>query len=107
MPRETALAALDGTDPRSRIDGILSLTLYDPDWKLGQEKCLALLADPDADVVATAILGLGHLARLHHELDLGVVVPALKSLQPDPRFAGRVGDALDDIDIFVRRANRD
>ena len=102
MSREAAITAIHGRDPTRRIDGILSLALYDSDWKEAQDQCLGLLADADPDVVNTAVLGLGHLARLHHRLDLDVVIPALKALQTDPRFAGRVRDALEDIATFVR-----
>ena len=41
-------------------------------------------------------------ARLHHRLDLAMVIPGLKALETDPRFAGRVRDALEDIATFVR-----
>jgi hypothetical protein len=83
------------------MDGILSLALYDPDWRSTQDRCLNLLTDPDQDVVATAILGLAHLARLHRQLDIDRVLPALQQLASVPGLAGRVSDALDDIKIFV------
>jgi hypothetical protein len=101
LSRDAALSAIHGSVPERRMEAILSLALYESDWKLVQGECLTLLTDDDADIVNTAILGLGHVARLRRNLDLDLVVPALESLQGDARYAGRVGDALDDIAAFV------
>lgn len=103
LPREQAIAAVAASDTKTRIDGLLSLALYDHDWRFVQEMCLGLLDDGDADVVATAILGLSHLARLHAYLDLDRVVPELRRLRAMPHLEGRVDDALDDISMFVLR----
>jgi hypothetical protein len=107
LSRETAESQLAGTDPRSRIEAILSLALYDPDWRSTQDRCLELVHDPDRDIVATAILGLAHLARLHRQLDVARVLRELEPLSRDPALAGRVADALDDIHIFVANDRRD
>jgi hypothetical protein len=103
LSRKVALAKLAGTDPNARMDGILSLALYDPDWKFVQDLCLELLHDSDVAVVATAILALGHLGRIHGHLELDRVVPELDALKSNDALAGRVSDTLDDIEIFVRR----
>jgi hypothetical protein len=78
--------------------------LCDSDWRFVQELCLKLLNDRDSDVVATAILSLGHLARLHHELTLDRVRPALEGLKKGPRYSGRVDDTFDDIQTFIEKA---
>ena len=101
LSRKQATDDLASADSRKRVDALLSLALYDSDWRWVQDQCLRLLADSEEDVVATAILGLGHLARLHQRLDLDQVLPRLKTLQADPRFGGRVSDAYDDIRLFV------
>lgn len=103
LPRDEAVASLDASDQKVRIDGLLSLALYDPDWRLVQGICLTLLDDPDQDVRATAVLGLAHLARLHGDLDLDRVMPELRRLQSTPALSGRVEDALDDIETFIVR----
>jgi hypothetical protein len=103
MSREDAEAAIGGADSNTRISGIWSIALHDPDWRWVQAALVGLLADPDPGVVIVAIQALGHLARLHGQLDLDVVVPALDRLFADPRFIGAVEDATDDIDIYVRR----
>jgi hypothetical protein len=107
LSRDVAVAKLRGTERLARIDGLLSLALYDPDWKWVQERCLELLHDPDPDIVATAILALGHVGRLHGQLDLDRVVPELEALKTNEALAGRVSDVMNDIDIFVRRLRSD
>jgi hypothetical protein len=104
LPREKAIAQLRTNVPQGRIDAILSLALYDPDWKLAQAACLDGLADDEDDVVATAILGLGHIARLHRHLSLDIVVPRLEALKGrSDLISGRLDDTLDDIAIYLRR----
>jgi hypothetical protein len=104
MSREEAVTLLSGMDGRQRIDALLSLALYDPDWRWVQDQSLSLLHDRDFDVAATAIIALAHLARLHQQLDLQRVLPALAELKADERLAGRVNDALEDIQIYIKEA---
>jgi hypothetical protein len=101
LPRDVAYAQLKEGDAQARMHALLSLALYDPDWRSVQEKCLEHLRDPDSDVVSTAILCLGHLARRRRSLDLDRVLPELRQLRSDPALSGRVDDVLDDIRAYV------
>jgi hypothetical protein len=56
LSRKQATADLASADSRKRVDALLSLALYDSDWRWIQDQCLASLSDPDEDVVAAAIL---------------------------------------------------
>jgi hypothetical protein len=103
MTRAEALGMLDGTDGLSRSKALLSLALYDPDWRWVQNLSLKLLDDPDSGLKGTAALALAHLARIHRALDLDVVLPALERLKSDRNIGGRVEDALSDIQIYVKR----
>lgn len=102
LSREQALAQLKNADPYDRMDAILSLTLYEPDWRLGQSISLKMLDDPNIDVVATAILGLSHVARLHRHLDLDQVLPRLEPLKSNPTLNGRIIDVLNDFDTYLK-----
>ena len=104
LPRDVAHAQLNDGDKRSRIDALLSLAMYDPDWRSAQDLSLQHLRDPDIDVIATAVLGLAHIARRQHDLDIERVIPELERLRANQSLAGRVEDALDDIRIYVRGA---
>jgi hypothetical protein len=101
LPRSVACAQLKEGDAKARIQALLSLALYDPDWRWVQDKSLELLHDADSDVVSTAILAIGHLARRHRSLELDRVLPELHRLRADPAFSGRAGDVLDDIHTYV------
>jgi hypothetical protein len=106
LPRELAESQLHSDQPELRSEAILSLALYDQDWKDVQERCLVLIQDDDKDVASTAVLALGHLARLHRQLAIARVISALQTTAADPTLAGRVADALDDIETFVGRNDR-
>ncbi len=67
-----------------------------------QGKCLEMTHHYDVEVRGTAVTCLGHLARLHRDLDLPLVLPTLQALRSDPGMGGRAEDALDDIRTFVK-----
>jgi hypothetical protein len=48
-----------------------------------------------------AAICLGHLARIHRQLDLEVVLQRLTELQTDPLVKAGADDALDDIRFFL------
>lgn len=50
-----------------------------------------------------AAISLGHLARLHGQLDLAIVMPELKKLAADSGTDGQAQDARDDIRTFLRK----
>ena len=82
---------------------LVELALTDPDWKNVQSYCLTFLEYPDAGVRAVAATCLGHLARIHKQLDLDLVLPALYRHQSDPGpwVAGTVDNALSSIERFI------
>jgi hypothetical protein len=81
---------------------LLSVTFHDEDWLWVQSSCLKFLASPDENLRAVAATCLGHLARIHGMVDVAMVVPALQAHLSDSAIAGRVSDALDDIEMFVK-----
>lgn len=81
---------------------LVSLALNDADWKWVQQKCINHSNDPAPEVRGTAVTCLGHLARLHRELDVDVVAPIIQRLMHDPEVAGRAEDAWDDILVYLR-----
>ena len=52
-------------------------------------------------VTGLAVTSLGHIARIHRQLDLDKVLPVLEKLRSDPEIGGRVEDALDDIRKYL------
>ncbi len=83
-------------------DGLLSAAYYDPEWHWVQTKCLAASRHSDFRVRWVAATCLGHLARVHGQLDL---VPALERLaesKNDPLVKAGAEDALDDIRFYLK-----
>lgn len=94
-------------NPEPVCDAIIRLALNDPDRHWVEGIALALTGSEDPNVRAVAATALGHVARIHGEINVSLVVPALKRLLGDPRTAGRAEDALSDIAIFVPGAGPD
>lgn len=103
MSRADAERALQSPDPDAVGAALLASALHDPDWRWVQEQCLRHLQHGSEQVRALAVTCLGHLARIHGHLDTERVLPALDALRAHPVLAGRVEDALDDIEMFVER----
>jgi hypothetical protein len=83
---------------------LVTLALNDPDRTKVEKYCLDFLEHPDASIRADAATCIAHLARIHQQLDLDLVLPALYRHQSDSGkyVAGNVNNALDDIEIFMR-----
>jgi hypothetical protein len=101
ITKEEAAQAFASADVEQINDALIGLTYHDPDGQWVQDQCLALLDYPDDDVRGLAATCLGHLARIHRNLDRDRVVTALEGLRDDPAIGGRVQDALDDIAIYL------
>lgn len=82
---------------------LVALALYDSDWKKVETYCLEFLEHPDAGVRRVAATCIGHLARIHHRLNLHLVLPALYRHQVDQGeyVAGNVDNALSSIERFM------
>ena len=84
------------------VYALLGTTLNGVDWEWVEKWCLHFLDSPVHDIRNTAIICLGHLARIHRRLHKGEVLNALLKYVSDPNFAGRVEDAIEDIEAFVK-----
>lgn len=99
--REDAEAAFSSGVSERICDALVRVTLSESDWRWVQEKCLHFINSSYPDVRGLAITCLGHLARIHKQLDLRKVLPLLENLRNDADVSGRVEDAFDDIETFV------
>jgi len=101
ISREDAEAAFASGDPELIAHALVRVAFHDTDWRWGQERCLGFARAAVAAVRQIAVTCLGHVARVHRQLDLDRVLPALDELARDPEV--QVDDALDDIRMFVGR----
>lgn len=102
ISRDDALKAFASGDSEQICKVLVSVAFHESDWRWVQDKCLEFLASDDANVSGLAATCLGHIARIHKSLDKERVVAALRQRLGDPSIAGRVEDALDDIEMFVQ-----
>ena len=101
ITRSEAEAGLASGMPDKICDALVRITYHDPDWRWVQEMCLDLTRHTNPDVSGLAVTCFGHLARIHGVLDVQRVLPILRRLKDDPKIAGRVDDALDDIKTYL------
>ncbi|WP_017662958.1 hypothetical protein [Baaleninema simplex] len=83
---------------------LLLLGIYElNDWKWIQSTYLDYLKHQDKWVASAAIIGLGHLARVHGEIEVKKVVSCLEKVaQCRPELEGKVEDAISDINMFSK-----
>lgn len=79
---------------------LIGLVFHDGDWKWLQDTCLALLDHDAEEVRACAATGLGHIARIHGNIEKDAVTHALEQMRMDSQTAGAAENALEDIHIF-------
>jgi len=73
--------------------------IHDYDWLLQQY--ILLLKHPDLEVRGVTITCIGHIARLNAEADKTQLLGILDPLLCDSDMAGRVEDAIDDVNTFL------
>jgi len=101
ISRIEAEAIFDSSNDYKISKALVRLAYYDEDWRWVQSKCLEYLENSGKEIQSTAVLCLGHLARIHHQLDLETVLPVLMELRNDSSLIGKIEDTLDDIRIYI------
>ena len=102
IDRHTAQQILEHGNTEEKIAALLGLVLNDPDPVWLQELCIDIIVTTaDLWLQRNAITCLGHIARIHGQIDEKVVRPLLLSLKKDSELAGFVEDTLGDLDVFL------
>ena len=102
ISKELALKAFASGDPDRISNALLAIALHDGDWQWVQDICLQFLDDNDLDISALAATCLGHVARIHGQIDKTRVINALQSKMPNSKIKGTLEDACDDIETFAK-----
>ncbi len=98
--RELAEDAFSSGEAKRICDMLVSAAFYESDWRWVQDKCLDFLNFNDPNIRGLAATCLGHVARIHHQLDKEKVISSLRKHLKDHAISGQIEDALDDIEIF-------
>ena len=80
------------------IDAVHYISDYD--WLLAEFR--KLLNHTNAEVRGVTVSCIGHLARLNKNADKDQLLQILQPLLSDDEIAGRVEDAMDDINMFLK-----
>ena len=88
-------------DETEIADALLGAAYYDSDWKWVQGQCLTFSRHEDRNVRWVTAICFGHIARIHRQLDLELVLQRLVEMRSDPLVAGAANDALEDIKFFL------
>jgi hypothetical protein len=103
MSRIEVEEAIQRDDPGELSIAVLAAALYseEPEWP--QEICLRLAGHSHNNVRGNAILGLGHIARIHRTLNRARGEPAIRDAlcDPDEYVRGHASDAADDVEIYL------
>jgi hypothetical protein len=81
---------------------LVSISFYEKDWKWVQDKCLEYLFHPDDVISGLAATCLGHVARVNRKLEKKKVIILLRSRLDNLQIAGRIEDAIDDINTYIK-----
>ena len=101
ITHQEADKAFASNDPEKIKDALIRTVFFDENPQRIQTKCLIYLDNENSDLQREAIIGLGHLARIHGKLDKTIVVPKLKALEKNSELIEVIEEALDDIEAFL------
>jgi hypothetical protein len=103
LTKAEIVEGLDRADPEELKTMVLSAALAVDDRPWAQTVCLKLATHPEPGVRGNAILGLGHLARIHGRLDRELVEPAICGAlnDPDAYVRGHADAAANDVATFL------
>lgn len=102
VDRQEVEEALSVGTARRAAEYVMRMAMNEPDGEWAQRICVRAIGDVRTEVAQAGLTGLGHLARRFRTLDLGVVLPAVRSHLADEKLGGVAEDALDDIAVFVQ-----
>jgi hypothetical protein len=107
LPEYSDTAAVDRVLAAGTWEEVMVLPLalgwHWPDWEYAQAICLRLTDHGDPAIRANACLGLAYIAQTKRQLERQRVEPVLlRELAGPQPFSGRVQDAIDDINTFLK-----
>ena len=104
LSRTEIEAAILRDNPDELLSAVLSAALYSEDSDWAEDVCIRLATHKHFNVRGNAILGFGHIARIHEKLDEAKVKPLIESALEDENeyVRGQAQDAKDDVKFYLR-----
>lgn len=106
ISREELSVELDSGAPERISRALIRVAFHDADRAWIEDLLVEYLVHANSQVRGVAATCAGHVARIHHGLDLARILPLLEHLLRKPETAGKAQDALDDIEIFITRGEK-
>ena len=98
--RQNLMKTLSNKETSHICQAIVDATHVVSDYEWLVEQLLELTKHSDIEVRRVAVTCIGHLARLHRARDKKLLLEILEPLQYQSDIAGRVSDAIDDVNMF-------
>ena len=102
--KEEIEAAISRDNADELLQAVLSAALYSEDGPWAEEICVRLSGHKHFNVRGNAILGLGHIARIHRKLNEVKVKPLIQAgLSDESDYVRKQADAAaDDVELFLK-----
>jgi len=104
MPKEKIISSIREGNSEQVVLAILSACLYSDDHKWIESLCVEYSNHVNEEIRGAAIIGFGHIARIHRKLDRTIVEPIVaRGLQDESRLVrGKALDTADDLEIYMK-----
>ncbi len=95
--------ALRDDVPDVLLRAVIAVSMHDDDWRYAQDLCVRLASHPHFNVRGNAVLGFGHIARVHGQLDRPLMQPIIQAALRDESdyIRGQAVCAMDDTAFFL------
>lgn len=104
LSKREVSGVMKGDNVEAKCRTLISISLNDSDHDWVQNLCFKALRDTHSEVKRCALVGLGHIIRIHGVIDLVKLNNSLEDLKKDASLSGTIDDLLSDIEIFQRSA---
>ena len=96
--------AICDDDAEALILVAIGVSMHGEDWRYAQDLCVRLSSHPHFNVRGNAVLGFGHVARVHRQLDRTLVQPIIQAALRDENdyIRGQAVCAMDDTTFFLK-----
>lgn len=102
IPREEVAAVLAAGDVAAICDMLVGVAFHEPDRAWAEDLFLAQLASTEPDIARLSATCLGHLARIHGEIDHDKVSAAFAAAEGrSPEIDDAIENARSDIAMFT------
>jgi hypothetical protein len=100
ISKEAVQKALSGSDEGTACEALVRAACTSNDRQWVEATLVSALSDGRVAVRKAALVALGDLVRVHHRIDLNVVIPLLGNFLRDPVLYGTATDTLAEIATF-------